>query len=135
MLTFDDALRIATEAHAGQVDKSGVDYIEHPVAVARLAVLLPSFHQLSAVDRKVCVIAAVLHDVIEDTIFDADVLKTLDAPDDVIEVVNALTHDGDSLAEYYSSIVVNPVARCVKTADLLHNNLPERKKFYPLISR
>ena len=28
------ALSIATEAHAGQVDKAGCDYIEHPKAVA-----------------------------------------------------------------------------------------------------
>ena len=30
------ALKVASEYHAGQVDKAGRDYINHPIAVANL---------------------------------------------------------------------------------------------------
>ncbi len=33
---LDLALKIATEAHKGQKDKGGQDYINHPVTVASL---------------------------------------------------------------------------------------------------
>lgn len=51
------ALTIATAAHAGQVDKAGVDYIHHPLAVAQA---VEPFGQEA-------VTVALLHDVIEDT--------------------------------------------------------------------
>lgn len=51
------ALTIATAAHAGQVDKAGVDYIHHPLAVAQA---VEPFGQDA-------VTVALLHDVIEDT--------------------------------------------------------------------
>jgi (p)ppGpp synthase/HD superfamily hydrolase len=51
----DAALRIAARAHAGQTDKAGMPYIDHPKRVpARLATT-----ELKAV--------ALLHDVLEDT--------------------------------------------------------------------
>ena len=52
---YDKALEIATAAHRNQKDKSGEDYIKHPVTVA-------SF--VSGEDAKV---VALLHDVLEDT--------------------------------------------------------------------
>ena len=50
------ALNIATEAHRGQADKSGVDYIFHPMRIAS------NFAHDS--DESV---VALLHDVLEDT--------------------------------------------------------------------
>lgn len=52
---IDLALRIATQAHKGQKDKGGNDYILHPIAVAE------------KVKHPYCKIVALLHDVIEDT--------------------------------------------------------------------
>lgn len=49
------ALTFAIEKHKGQVDKSGVDYINHPVYLAL---------QCNTESEK---IVALLHDVIEDT--------------------------------------------------------------------
>ena len=59
-MTFDEhqlftALDFAAKAHSGQVDKAGVSYIYHPIAVA--------LHMNSETGK----IAALLHDVIEDS--------------------------------------------------------------------
>lgn len=35
MNKYELALKIATEAHKGQVDKAGVPYINHPLTVGR----------------------------------------------------------------------------------------------------
>jgi len=51
----DLALSIARKAHEGQLDKAGVDYIEHPIYVA------------SQVDTEEEKAVALLHDVIEDS--------------------------------------------------------------------
>ena len=51
----DLALSIARQAHEGQLDKAGVDYIEHPIYVA------------SQVDTEEEKAVALLHDVIEDS--------------------------------------------------------------------
>ena len=53
------AYQLGAEAHAGQTRKSGEPYIEHPVAVARILAGM-------RMDYK-CLMAAILHDVIEDT--------------------------------------------------------------------
>ena len=49
------AMRIAYDAHAGQVDKTGLPYIYHPMHLAE-----------SMTDEN-SVITALLHDVVEDT--------------------------------------------------------------------
>lgn len=53
------AYRLAVEAHAGQIRKSGEDYINHPVAVTNI---LASY----GLDEPTLV-AGLLHDVVEDT--------------------------------------------------------------------
>src|SRR2546423_887310 len=57
------AYRFAAAAHAGQRRRKGRPYIEHPVAVARLA-----FERFGVTDGEVLA-AALLHDVLEDTEF------------------------------------------------------------------
>lgn len=55
-MNFQDALKLATEAHEGQVRKhSGLPYITHPMAVA------------DKFEDEHLKILAVLHDVVEDT--------------------------------------------------------------------
>lgn len=56
---IEQAYLFANEAHAGQVRKSGQPYIVHPVSVAYILVEM-------GMDTE-CVVAALLHDVIEDT--------------------------------------------------------------------
>ena len=55
MSTLERAIQIATEAHKGQLDKAGRDYIGHPLRVMAMG---------KTEDEK---IVGVLHDVIEDT--------------------------------------------------------------------
>ncbi len=56
---IEQAYLFANEAHAGQVRKSGQPYIVHPISVAYILVEL-------GMDTE-CIVAALLHDVIEDT--------------------------------------------------------------------
>ena len=60
MVRLRDAFRLAKEAHAPQVRKTGEPYIFHPIAVALIAARELNMDVNS-------VIAAFLHDVVEDT--------------------------------------------------------------------
>jgi GTP diphosphokinase / guanosine-3',5'-bis(diphosphate) 3'-diphosphatase len=62
-----EAYQFAAEAHKGQVRKSGEPYIEHPVAVAEILVNM----QMDVTSA----VAALLHDVVEDTNVTLDDLR------------------------------------------------------------
>jgi len=59
-ISLEEVETIALEAHKGQVDKLGVDYIEHPRAVAKLVELVPSYKSLSLGERWLAVASAYL---------------------------------------------------------------------------
>lgn len=112
---FEIALQIATEAHQGQVDKSGKPYILHPIAVA------------SKVDTLELKTIAILHDTIEDTSVTADYLLEKGIPKDIVDVVVLLSKPEDEEYEsYLRRVKENPKAKAVKLADLAHNTSPER---------
>ena len=103
------AAEFATAVHAGQVDKSGVAYIEHPRAVAAM------------LDDDMGKIVAYLHDVVEDAGVSVDEVRT-EFGDEVAEAVDVLTRrDGVSYMDYIRSVKKNELARRVKIADLMHN--------------
>lgn len=105
------ALQLATQAHKGQVDKAGKDYILHPVAVAA---------SLQAAEAQT---AALLHDTVEDTPVTLDDLRTAGFSDAVVDAVDHLTHcPGISRQEYLQRITENSLAIQVKLADLAHNS-------------
>lgn len=105
----EKAMKIAYEAHHGQVDKSGVPYIFHPI------------HLAEQMDTEEECIVALLHDVVEDTDITFEQLEKEFSPT-VIEVLKLLTHD-DSVEymEYVRNLKHNPIARTVKLANLWHN--------------
>lgn len=109
------AARIATAAHAGQVDKAGNPYIEHPARVAA---------RVAGDERAVA--AAWLHDVVEDTAVTlAELEQTF--PAEVTTAVDALTRrEGEEPADYYARVRSVPLALTVKLADLADNSDPER---------
>lgn len=117
-----------TKAHAGQYDKLGVPYVEHPKAVAMLLSISPSFHMLSPVEQRTAMIVALLHDVIEDTEYSPQDLIDLGYSSDVVDAVELLTYDANkgTRIDYYNRIIVSPIARAVKVADIIHNSLPSR---------
>lgn len=103
------ALRIAYEAHAGQLDKCGIPYVFHP------------YHLAEQMPDEATTCAALLHDVVEDTDITLDELAR-SFPAEIIDAVRLLTHkEGIPYLDYVRAIAANPIARTVKRADLLHN--------------
>ncbi|MEW2576729.1 HD domain-containing protein [Streptomyces syringium] len=108
---------LADRAHAGQVDKIGVPYIEHVRAVA--AGLAPFGDEL--------VMAGLLHDIIEDTDWTAGQLRAAGVPVRVVEIVEAVTNQpGTSYAGRIQRITGDAQATLVKIADNAHNSHPDR---------
>ncbi len=108
--TLERAIAIAAEAHAGQKDKAGAPYVLHPLRVM--------LQQTSLEGR----MAAVLHDVVEDTPWTLDGLRAEGFPEEVIAAVDALTRrPNESYEAFVQRAGANAIARAVKRADLLDN--------------
>jgi (p)ppGpp synthase/HD superfamily hydrolase len=110
MSTLERAIVIAAEAHAGQLDKAGAPYVLHPLRM-----------MLRLQDRAAR-IAAVLHDVVEDTDWTlADLEREGFAPE-IVRAIDALTRRPD---EDYETFVrragADPIGWHVKLADLQDN--------------
>lgn len=113
----EKAMKIAYEAHHGQVDKSGVPYIFHP------------FHLAEQMDTEEECIVALLHDTVEDTYVTIEQLKKEGFSSNVIQAIKLLTHDKSvDYLEYVANLKSNSIARKVKLADLRHNSDPTRMR-------
>jgi pimeloyl-ACP methyl ester carboxylesterase len=122
------AERLAVLAHRGQVDKLGVDYVEHPRAVVALLRRSSLFAALAPREQEAAVLAAWLHDVVEDTPVTEDDLRAHGFDAAVVEAVGLLTRSDDVPDEdYYAGVRAHPVARAVKVADVAHNTDPGRQ--------
>ena len=123
----DLARRIATKAHAGQLDRIGVPYIQHPAMVASFVEALPEFALADSQTQQDALAAAWLHDVVEDTEETPTSLRAAGVSQTVVAAVVALTRSDDVAPDdYYAHLQTVPIARLVKTADLASNLLPER---------
>ena len=110
MATVEDAISIAAQAHKGQRDKAGAPYLLHPL---RLLLRMTS---------EAAMMAAVLHDVVEDTDWTLGRLREEGFSDEVLEAVDCLTHrGGEDYQEFVERVRTNPIARQVKIADLEDN--------------
>lgn len=104
------AIAIATQAHAGQVDKAGKAYITHPLRV---------MHRLETLEEK---IVGVLHDSVEDSPLTLEQLAQQGFPQGIITAIDALTkRQGERYAAYIERVQANPLAVRVKIADLTDN--------------
>lgn len=123
-ITIDNAIRIATYAHAEQVDKAGMPYILHPL---RVGASLAAF----GTDA---VIAGLLHDVVEDTVYTLADLRDQGVSERALSAIDSVTKRTSErdLAAYRESIeraMADPLGLYVKAADVLDNagrivNLP-----------
>jgi (p)ppGpp synthase/HD superfamily hydrolase len=105
------ALKLCFEAHKDQVDKSGMPYVFHPYHLAE---------QMTDVDTTV---AALLHDVVEDTDYTLEDLRKMGFSPQVLAALELLTHEeGVPYLEYVARIKENPIAKAVKLADIAHNS-------------
>lgn len=110
------AMKIAYDAHIGQMDKSGIPYIYHPI------------HLAEQMDTEEECIVALLHDVVEDTDITFEQLQK-EFSKEVIEALKLLTHDSSmEYMEYIRKLKDNPIAKKVKKADLRHNSDKTRLK-------
>lgn len=104
------AIRLASGKHTGLTDKAGAAYILHPLRV------------MFAVEGTTARIAAVLHDVVEDTPTTLEDLKAAGIPEEAVRIVDLLTRrPGQSKTAYYRRLAVDPTARAIKLADLQDN--------------
>ena len=129
------AFEFAREAHSGQQRKSGAPYIIHPVAVARIVA-----EELQLGPNPV--IAAFLHDVVEDTEHTVDEVKERFG-NDVAYLVRVVTKQKkkqyetskqvDNFKQMLESLHYDIRAILIKLADRLHNKrtlesmLPEKQ--------
>lgn len=129
------AFEVARDAHGNQRRKSGEPYILHPIEVARICTeeigLGPT-----------AVVAALLHDVVEDTgVTQEDVLETFGPK--ISKIVDGLTKiDGlynvgspqaENLKKVLSTLVEDVRVILIKMADRLHNlrtidSMPKHKQ-------
>lgn len=108
--TFEDAVSIAAQAHKGQRDKAGAPYLLHPLRL------------MLRMNNEAAMMAAVLHDVVEDTPWTLERLRGEGFSAEVLEAVDCLTHrEGESYQEFVERVRTNPIARQVKIADLEDN--------------
>jgi guanosine-3',5'-bis(diphosphate) 3'-pyrophosphohydrolase len=110
MATLERAIATAAQAHSGQLDKAGQPYILHPLRV------------MLRVDTPEQRIAAVLHDVVEDSPVTLADLADLGFAPDVVAAVEALTkRPGESRLDAAKRAAAHPIARVVKLADNAEN--------------
>ena len=105
-----NAMVLMYDKHKGQVDKAGYPYAFHPLHVAE------------QMNDENTTIAALLHDVVEDTDTTFEDLRNYGISEEVIAALKLLTHnDKEDYYEYVRKIAYNPIARKVKIKDLEHN--------------
>ncbi len=118
-----DAYALAEQAHEGQKRKTGQPYIIHPIAVANIAA------EELELDANT-VIAAFLHDVVEDTPYTVEDIRERFG-DDVAFLVDAVTKrkkekykntkQVDNYKQILDSVHYDIRALLVKLSDRLHN--------------
>ena len=145
--TVERALEIAAHYHAGQRDKLGAPYILHPLRVAAAVAYHWNSREESVPSLGLDVpatIAAILHDVIEDTSVEAEDLLYEGFDADIVEAIKLLsrpaagTPDRPTYRQFIERIrdaegEPGRIARKVKMADLNDNiaridSLPEEER-------
>ena len=110
MASLAKAIALAAAAHQDQEQKNGLPYILHSIRV------------MLKMDGEIEMVAAILHDVVEDTYWTLDELSVEGFSPEIIELVDLLTRrENESYTEFISRIKDNRKATRVKIADLEDN--------------
>ena len=110
MATLGRAIAIAAQAHQDQYDKAGAPYILHPLRM------------MLRMSSEIEMMAAILHDVVEDTEWTLDKLRQAGFSEEVVQAVECLTHrDHETYDEFIARVRTNAIASKVKLADLEDN--------------
>lgn len=111
MATLERAIQIAQEAHAGQVDKGGADYIGHPLRVMEMC---------ETEEQK---IVGVLHDVVEDSAWTFKMLEDEGFSVGIVESLKCLTKQSkdENYDDFIRRVMKNELAMRVKVRDLEDN--------------
>ncbi|HKQ79515.1 MAG TPA: HD domain-containing protein [Blastocatellia bacterium] len=110
MATLERAILIAAQAHLGQRDKAGAPYILHPLRM------------MMRMESEAAMIAAVLHDVVEDSDWTLEQLRGEGFSEEVLQAVDCLTsREGENYDEFISRVRGSAIASQVKIADLEDN--------------
>ncbi|PZT57388.1 HD domain-containing protein [Paenibacillus silvae] len=104
------AIAIAANLHSSQLDKGGNPYILHPLRV------------MMKMNDCTSMVVAVLHDVLEDTIFSIHDVKESGFSPIVIEALQSVSRKKDeSYMEFIRRCKENEIGRKVKIADIEDN--------------
>ncbi|MCL2406872.1 MAG: bifunctional (p)ppGpp synthetase/guanosine-3',5'-bis(diphosphate) 3'-pyrophosphohydrolase [Defluviitaleaceae bacterium] len=138
------AYELALKAHAGQTRKSGEAYVNHPLEVAKILTTIEMDSDT--------IVAAILHDVLEDTDVTykeleekfskgvaalVDGVTKLDSVDETHDGFDTVTSKEDNQANTYRKMIIatanDPRVVIIKIADRLHNmrtikHMPEEHK-------
>ena len=110
MSTVERAVAIAAQAHTGQTDKADQPYLLHPLRV------------LLEMETDEARMAAVLHDVVEDSDWTLEQLREEGFPEVVIAAVDSLTkRENENYDDFIDRAGRDPLGLHVKRADLRDN--------------
>jgi (p)ppGpp synthase/HD superfamily hydrolase len=116
-MDLTEALIIAANAHKGQVDKGGEQYILHPIRV------------MTKCDTDEERIVALLHDVVEDTNITIDNLREYGFSEEVINAIDCLTRrPNESYDDFIMRVKTNELATKIKIFDIEDNMITKRLK-------
>lgn len=119
MSLLDKAIKMAIDAHDGQLDKGGKPCILHP-----LRVML----RMESTDE---MIVAILHDTLEDTDLDPKEITKHFGIGILLEVDRLSRKRGEKYFEYIRRVKTSKLATKVKLADLFDNMDPQRVMALP----
>ncbi|WP_091014471.1 HD domain-containing protein [Paenibacillus amylolyticus] len=107
---LSNAIAIAANLHSSQLDRGGRPYILHPLRV------------MMKMDDNTSMIVAVLHDVLEDTIFNIHDVEESEFSTEVVEALQSVSRKkGESYMNFIRRCKENEIGRKVKTADIEDN--------------
>jgi hypothetical protein len=142
-MSIETAILIATKAHRGQTDLGGNPYILHPLRVM-LHFASPNIPAKSPYRQSDYMLAAMLHDVVEDSDWTLEQLLDARLPLSVIEAVDQLSRrktEGETYGAYIDRLSHSPLAVAVKLQDIADNSVVYRlqpqdiKKYAGLLER